>query len=495
MRFYSHLASLSVALLAVSAVPRLARAQEAAGKLTVQAGPPEAHAEADDVYEPRGNLWEVGVFGGLLFLSDRSDFRSSGSSPFPNFAQPTPEFGLRVAYFPLSFLGLEVEGMGGAGRLDDTGDNDGVAVWAARGHLILQVPTSRVTLFALGGAGRLGVRSDLTGSDDDPAFHFGGGLKIAVDPKVSLRLDVRDTITDARPEADTPHHIEGLAGVSLVFGRPAEKPADTDRDGVVDLQDQCPVEPGPPPTGCPVRDHDADSIVDSSDQCPYEPGPAPSGCPVRDADGDGVPDATDECANVAGVAPTGCPDGDGDGILDRDDKCPETAGIAPDGCPPDSDGDGYIDPKDRCPTEPETKNGFEDEDGCPDQLPDQVKKFAGVIQGIEFDTGKATVRPTSLRVLNEAARILTLYPSLRVQVIGHTDNRGPRELNTRLSLERANAVKSYLVEDGIAPDRVLTRGAGPDEPLEDNKTAAGRQKNRRIEFRIVLTDPVQQQSP
>jgi OOP family OmpA-OmpF porin len=207
---------------------------------------------------------------------------------------------------------------------------------------------------------------------------------------------------------------------------------------------------------------------------------------VRDADGDGVPDATDECANVAGVAPTGCPDGDGDGILDRDDKCPEAQGVAPDGCPPDSDGDGFVDPKDKCPNDPETKNGFEDDDGCPDQIPEQVKKFTGVIQGIEFDTGKATVRPSSTRVLDEASTILNQYPSLRVEIVGHTDNRGPRDLNSRLSLERANAVKTYMVSQGVDSTRILTRGAGPDEPLDDNKTFAGRQKNRRIEFRIVM---------
>jgi outer membrane protein OmpA-like peptidoglycan-associated protein len=494
MRLISHLASLSVALAAVSVVPHLAEAQEVSGRLSVQAGAP-AHAEEDDVFAPRGNLWEVGVFGGLLFLSDRADFRGSATVPLPKFARPSPEVGLRVAYFPLAFLGLEVEGMGAAARLEGSGNDDGVAVWAARGHLILQVPTSRVTLFALGGGGRLGTHSDLSGNDDDPAFHFGGGLKFAVDPKVSLRLDVRDSITAKHPGADTPHHVEGLAGVSLVFGRPAEKPADTDRDGVVDLQDQCPVEPGLPPTGCPVRDHDADGIADGSDQCPYEPGPAPSGCPVRDADGDGVPDATDECANVAGVAPTGCPDGDGDGILDRDDKCPEAQGVAPDGCPPDSDGDGFVDPKDKCPNEPETKNGFEDDDGCPDQLPEAVKKYTGVIPGIEFDTGKATVRPTSTRVLDEAATLLNQYPSLRVEIVGHTDNRGPRDLNTRLSLERANSVKAYLVKQGVDADRVLTRGAGPDEPLDDNKTFAGRQKNRRIEFRIVTAEPAAKRAP
>ncbi|MET0409677.1 MAG: hypothetical protein ABW217_00205, partial [Polyangiaceae bacterium] len=167
MRLHFHLASLSLALAATSAAPHAAHAQEASGGVSVQASGGSVSADEDNPLAPRGNLWEVGVFGGLLFLSDKSDFREDGLSPFPNFAQPAPEVGLRVAYFPLPFLGLEVEGMGAAARLDGGGDQDGVAVWGARGHLVLQVPTERITLFALAGGGRLGTHSDLSGDDDD----------------------------------------------------------------------------------------------------------------------------------------------------------------------------------------------------------------------------------------------------------------------------------------------------------------------------------------
>lgn len=439
------------------------------------------HDDDEDGLAPRGNLWEFGLFGGLLFISDRNALHDP-RSPFANFDQPTPEVGLRLAYMPLSFLGLEAEFMGGAGQLED---GEGAAVWAGRGHLLLQVPTRRVNPFVLVGGGRLGVSSDAVGDDDDPALHFGGGLKINVHRRVALRVEARDTITKQRPEADTAHHIEALAGLSIVLGRPAPRPKDTDADGVVDLQDSCPLEQGLPPDGCPIRDRDADGFPDPEDECPLEAGIAPTGCPVRDADQDGVPDASDECRDAPGIAPTGCPDGDRDGILDRDDQCADVPGIAPHGCPADSDGDGLIDTEDKCPNEAETKNGFEDDDGCPDQIPEVVKKFTGVIKGIEFETGKSEIRSISAPVLEGAANVLVQYPTLRVRVVGHSDNVGSRANNVALSKRRADAVKAYLMKRGVEAGRIETHGEGPDSPVSSNATRAGRQANRRIEFQII----------
>jgi OOP family OmpA-OmpF porin len=411
--------------------------------------------DGDDSLAPRGNLWELGIFGGLLFISERNAFHEP-ALPLPSFRVPSPEVGLRLAYLPLSFLGAEGEFMAAASELD-TGE--GAITWAGRGHLLLQVPTRVVSPFVLIGGGRMGIFSDASGDDSDPALHFGGGLKINLHHRVALRLDVRDTITKQRPASDTAHHIEALAGLSLVFGRPAPRPADTDRDGVVDLQDECPLEPGLLPDGCPVRDRDGDGIPDPQDQCPTEAGLAPTGCPVRDADGDGV--------------------------LDRDDKCVDVAGVAPHGCPADSDGDGFVDSQDKCPNEPENKNGFEDNDGCPDEIPEQVKKFTGVIKGIEFELNKAEIRPMSRPLLDEAAAVLNQHPTLKVMITGHTDSRGAHQHNIDLSRRRAEAVKTYLMDRGVDAERVLTRGEGPDSPISDNTTAAGRQMNRRIEFQII----------
>jgi OOP family OmpA-OmpF porin len=140
---------------------------------------------------------------------------------------------------------------------------------------------------------------------------------------------------------------------------------------------------------------------------------------------------------------------------------------------------------DQCPDKPETVNGFEDSDGCPDSLPEKVKKYSGVVAGIEFDLGRATIRPDSRGTLDEGASVLAEYPALRIAITGHTDDQGDRAKNLLLSQQRAEAVKAYLVQRGTDASRIETHGAGPDEPIADNKLAAGRQKNRRIQFKLL----------
>jgi OOP family OmpA-OmpF porin len=234
-------------------------------------------------------------------------------------------------------------------------------------------------------------------------------------------------------------------------------------------------------------DTDHDGVTDDKDACPEQPGPTADGCPLRDSDGDGFTDDKDACPKQAGRAPCGCApvDTDGDKVIDELDRCPGEAGPI-EGCPdPDADHDGVPVPQDKCPNQPETRNGYEDADGCPDEIPEQVKKFTGVIQGIEFDRGKETIRPVSTPTLDAAAKVLTDYPTLRVSISGHTDSDGDKQTNLDLSKRRAESVKAYFVSKGLDPSRIETRGAGPEEPIADNKTAAGKQKNRRIEFKLI----------
>jgi OOP family OmpA-OmpF porin len=329
------------------------------------------------------------------------------------------------------------------------------------------------------------VLNDVSGDDSDMAFHFGAGAKVNLTHNLAVRLDIRDSITNQRGDNRYPNNIEALAGANLVFGRVKDAPADSDRDGVIDEHDQCPLEAGTLPNGCPIRDSDSDGIMDPDDKCAMEAGVAPTGCPIRDADSDGVLDADDQCISEKGGAPTGCPDSDQDGFLDRADQCPDVAGVAPNGCLADADGDGILGADDKCPDQPETNNGFEDADGCPDELPTAVKEFMGVIAGIEFDNNQAVIRPSSSIVIDKAVAVLTEYPSVRVEITGHTDDRGTRDRNLELSRQRAEAVKQRLIEKGIDPSRIEAKGEGPDAPLTSNDTAAGRQKNRRIEFRVL----------
>jgi outer membrane protein OmpA-like peptidoglycan-associated protein len=235
-------------------------------------------------------------------------------------------------------------------------------------------------------------------------------------------------------------------------------------------------------------------------------------CPAEPEDRDGFQDS-DGCAE---------PDNDQDGLIDSRDKCPNEAedrdGFEDgDGCPePDNDQDGVPDDADKCPTEKEDQDGFEDQDGCvdadndKDRVPDTndrcpnepgppseggcPKKFnliqitqekIEIKETIYFTTGKAVIMTKSYPMLDEVVGALKDRPTMKVRVEGHTDSRGNRKLNTRLSQSRADSVMAYLVGNGISPDRLEARGFGPDQPIETNKTAAGREKNRRVEFVIT----------
>ncbi|WP_434418820.1 OmpA family protein [Nannocystis pusilla] len=416
-------------------------------------------------YHPERNTAEIGIFLGTAVFARYHDFYDPATAPQEPLRRPSFEGGLRVAYFPLSFLGLELEG----GALPVTYDPGGSALlYTFRGHGILQLPFFRVVPFILGGYGFMGLRSkpEVAGKDIDPIGHYGVGVKFHVTRMFTLRLDARHLIAaQAAQQTDGTSHLEVLAGASLTLGR--KKPA-------------------PAPKEDPDRDHDG--VPNKDDQCPDEPGDLPNGCPDRDSDGDKVFDSKDQCPTVPGVEPDGCPppDRDRDGFLDNDDKCPEEPGVAPDGCPiRDSDGDKILDPDDKCVDKPENRNGFEDTDGCPDELPAAVTRFTGVIKGIYFDLGKATIKPNSKKTMDGTVKVLKDFPDLRVEIVGHTDNTGSREVNVDLSRRRAESVRDYLVGAGIAPERLQTRGAGPDEPIADNATAKGRAINRRIEYKLL----------
>jgi len=410
-------------------------------------------------YPPEGNVLELGVFGGAIFPSSDHNLRYEA---YPQQRYTTgAEFGARLGYYPLSFLGLEAEAMTAASKIKDT--KTAANLYAFRGQLVLQAPLPYVAPFLVVGVGRLGAISRSMANDSDPAWHFGIGAKLPLTHALAVRLDLRDTLTQNVQQDGQAQTFEILLGLSSTVERtrkqPPPPPADSDHDGYLDSDDQCPAEQGVAPRGCPA-DTDSDGVLDKDDFCPREAGPAPNGCPDPDPDHDGVPLPCDQCPKEVGVKPTGCP------IRD-------------------TDGDGIFDDKDKCIDKPETKNGFEDEDGCPDSIPDAVKKFSGVIQGISFDKNKATIRPQSKAVLGNAAKVLQTYPSISLEISGHTSSEGDAGVNQRLSQDRADSVKQWLVDNGVPPERIKTRGAGPDEPIADNKTAAGREKNRRIEFKVL----------
>ncbi len=305
-----------------------------------------------------------------------------------------------------------------------------------------------------------------------------------------------DLITDSDGDGlmddvdDCPEEPEDLDGFMDSDGCPDN---DNDRDGVVDDRDDCPMDPEDidgfeDADGCPDADNDQDGWADAEDSCPDTPGPK-DGCPEQDADGDGLLDDADLCPYEAGVAPDGCPikDFDGDGILDVSDMCPGEAGPGPTGCP-DRDGDGLVDKQDRCPMDAENFNEYMDGDGCPDVKPQRVTiKYRQIVidEQIQFETGKAIIRPVSYPVLDDVIQVMNDYPQINVRIEGHTDNVGTDETNLTLSKDRADAVFEYMIADGVDATRLETVGHGETRPIDTNKTPQGRQKNRRVEFHIT----------
>ena len=204
---------------------------------------------------------------------------------------------------------------------------------------------------------------------------------------------------------------------------------------------------------------------------------------VTDRDGDGIADADDKCPDVAGLAKyNGCPipDTDKDGINDEEDKCPTVPGVARyQGCPiPDTDGDGVNDEEDKCPSRP----GPVSNQGCPEIAKEVIEKVNYAAKNVFFATGSYKLLSKSYKALNDVATLMKADESLMLDVDGHTDDVGSEESNQVLSENRAKAVKDYLISKGVSADRLFATGYGETKPVADNKTAAGRAKNRRTEM-------------
>lgn len=327
----------------------------------------------------------------------------------------------------------------------------------------------------------LGVGGGYTWLDDIGAGTLNGTLGIKYWISEKFGVEAQSTYKHAF-EDYLPKHFQHSVGIVLKFGG-----TDTDNDGIYDQDDACPEEAGLEIfNGCP--DSDNDGIQDSKDDCPNVAGLAEfNGCP--DGDGDGVMDKDDKCPTVAGLkALMGCPDADGDGVADDDDNCTNESGpAANNGCPwPDTDGDGVLDKDDKCPNEA----GEVSNNGCPvlDPPTEVVNSLNTYARDILFDTGKASFKKETDQVLQAMVVIFKEYPQAQFTIGGHTDSSGSASMNQALSERRANAVRDYLIANGIAADRLTAKGFGEDNPIATNKTRAGRKENRRVEVNLVKSN-------
>lgn len=213
---------------------------------------------------------------------------------------------------------------------------------------------------------------------------------------------------------------------------------------------------------------------------------------LRDSDGDGVIDSADACANTprgTEIDGRGCPlpiDSDGDGVADDRDACPNTpAGTVVDskGCPipkpvppKDTDGDGVTDDKDVCPNTP--RGVKVDATGCAIQ---QVI----VLPDVTFEFNSSELTAMARNTLMSVAQGLAGQSNIELAIGGHTDSVGADAYNLKLSRERANSVRAFLISQGVSPQRLTATGYGEARPIASNDTEEGRAQNRRVEFSII----------
>jgi outer membrane protein OmpA-like peptidoglycan-associated protein len=368
--------------------------------------------------------------------------------------------------------------------------------------LFTMFPEYRISPFVFTGAGLI----DFTPTAVDPAFDIrieehedfgkrkamfllGAGVEFFINEYVALHalVDAYMPFTDqldARVMGDRDDmYWGGKVGLTLFGGT-----TDSDGDGIPNKRDADPKHPEDfddfeDDDGAPDFDNDHDGIPDMYDWAPLTKEDVDNfedwdGAPDYDNDGDGIPDDKDKAPNH--------PE-DFDSFEDEDG--------APDF---DNDNDGIPDIYDGAPNEPETFNGKEDWDGVPDEververapepvpvkvdiMPEKVGEKI-VLRGVNFETASAKLTLNSHAVLDNVVEVLNEYPEIEIEIQGHTDSQGSDSYNLDLSQRRANSVRAYLLQKGIAASRISAVGYGESIPRATNDTAEGRAQNRRVEF-------------
>jgi OOP family OmpA-OmpF porin len=369
-----------------------------------------------------------------------------------------PVVALGLAYNFDDNLGLEL--MGKAGEFDffycqscnnNPQEDSLYGYWAHMDLLYYLWPKDRLVPYLALGGGYMWLDDERYIDTESPFAHYGAGFLYEMTEKIHFRGDVRHVL----PFDDEHNNLSAVLGVSLVLGKKSSAPQiDSDKDGVYDHKDQCPDTPFGVKVdswGCPL-DNDQDGVPDYEDKCPKTmPGTRVDqyGCLAnQDQDGDGVNDSKDNCPDTpkgTKVDQNGCPifgDADGDGVPDNIDKCPNTPLVA-----------------------------------------DVNSAGCWVIKDLHFDFDKSIIKKKDNKSLDKIVEILKKNPFLNVEIQGHTDNRGTRKYNKRLSSKRAKAVAGYLIKHGIRAARISYAGYGYDTPIATNKTEEGRSLNRRVQIK------------
>ncbi|MCC6349464.1 MAG: OmpA family protein [Candidatus Eisenbacteria bacterium] len=420
-----------------------------------------------------------------------------------DFIKDSPIYTGSLGWRWMNHLSLEGSFTGVKTRLDRPGDIEHEWSYAALdARWNLRDPGERATPYLLTGFGLGRSLNAIEGVHRMGTPSIGAGFLYDAlgSSRTYLRLQVRDILFREKGALESSHHLAVTAGLQFTLGG---RPKDQDLDGVRNWLDKCPDTPigaKVDASGCPL-DSDKDGVYDGLDKCEG----TPAGCKVGkdgcivDTDGDGVCDGLDQCEATpqgAKVDAKGCPlDSDGDGVFDGLDRCentPKGCQVDSTGCVVDTDKDGVCDGLDQCPNTPADLKV--DPNGCPIEVSERETELLDTgtisLQDVNFDVGKATIKAESDSVLSDLARILLQYPTLTIEIGGHTDNSGSLAKNMTLSDARAKAVLAWLTSRYPALDasKYTVKGYGPTQPVASNSTALGRAKNRRVEFKVTNTE-------
>ena len=356
-----------------------------------------------------------------------------------------PLFGLRLTLLLAPHLadvsltrrfqfGIELETQLAASNTRTTIEREGrmtyfAPVFGWRAHAMLRYVDDTLPLrphLVLGGGGAtVASESPYMRKETDPVAYYGGGLSLPLTAAWHVRIEARHGVLPAR-NGGISSIAELQFGIAGSFGFPEKRtPARV-------------AEPSPEQPTVDETDSDQDGLPDRIDRCP-----AARETVNGVADGDGCPE----------------PDADGDGLLGAMDACPDLAEDLDsfeddDGCPDaDNDRDGIEDRRDACPLEAETRNGFDDEDGCPDGTPTEVTKALAAASAIVFEPNRARVTSMGAKALGPLLELLLARKTLKVMISG----RPATAATTNLAKRRADAVKWYLIDQGVAAERFRTQ--------------------------------------
>lgn len=447
-------------------------------------------ALAEDRAQPLGSELprhqiDAGVFLGGNFFSNQLELGNA----YHDDQVPTSAFllGLRGSYLLIPHLvpglaldpslSVEVEAKlafaSTAGSAEFMRDSYSAPVLGWRAQAVLSIwpdrPLRPFVLLGIGGETAFSSSPFVDSVDSDAALSWGFGARYQITPAYGIRGDIRHGITAARSSLAA-NNLELHVGFVYRFGIGKRSSPDIaatkgEREDVREDDTQVAM-----PTS---KDTDGDGFSDEVDQCPEQAETVneiddADGCPEADQDGDELLDMVDQCPEQAE---------DMDGWMDED-GCPEN----------DNDQDGRPDAIDGCPQEPEVLNGFEDDDGCADEVPQEVRDGLASIRFVPNSVQLTAAKPHLVKLVD----LLNKHPSVRLLIAGHTDN-SEKKANA-LSLQRADAVKAFLVGQGIDPGRLETVGHGADKPEANNRTKLGKARNRRVDFDLMpgpatLPDP------